>query len=171
MAIAVGKIVRPSDIPLQDRSKRVVDSIRKLGRSAWLLAMNANVTDIHTSVSMGRDIGRMILRVDGGSTLEVDFENENILLWEVQGNERSLIVTAPDSICLLPSSGEPMDVSTIVAEFRAGRQVVVDVMVVAAAKEYLTPRIVSVYEAMFPLFDYAGPYKPYEPKVGSSVHN
>ena len=131
-AIGIGKRVREAQRRHEDPIAAILDEAR--GKQLF----RGKVVDVARRATEGFLRGRCVIEgldEDRGATLEIAFQNEWVVAWRMEGDERKPIAMSPDLICVLDTvSGNAFGTETI----RYGMRVTV--VALPAPPVFLTPK-------------------------------
>jgi DUF917 family protein len=96
-AESVGRAIREANNAGKDPVVAV------LGAVDGVLLGKGKVTNVATETKGGFDFGKVTVAAEG-STLRVDYKNENMLAWS---NDK-LVAVVPDNICYISTAGQPL---------------------------------------------------------------
>jgi DUF917 family protein len=131
-AIGIGKRVREAQRRHEDPIAAILDEAR--GKQLF----RGKVVDVARRATEGFLRGRCVIEgldEDRGASLEIAFQNEWVVAWRMEGDERKPIAMSPDLICVLDTvSGNAFGTETI----RYGMRVTV--VALPAPPVFLTPK-------------------------------
>ncbi len=117
--------------------------------------IRGKIADISTKTVAGFDFGRTVIEGAGsysGKKLAIDFKNENIIAWDVNGGPVAMV---PDLISLMTIKGEPLTN----ADTAVGMEIAV-IAVPAPDKWKAVPKGFEVWRHILEKMEYTGPYMP-----------
>jgi uncharacterized protein len=131
-AIGIGRRVREAQRRHEDPITAILDEAE--GKQLF----RGKVVDVARRATEGFLRGRCVIEgldEDRGATLEIAFQNEWVVAWRVEGDQREPIAMSPDLICVLDTvSGNAFGTETI----RYGMRVTV--VALPAPPVFLTPK-------------------------------